>query len=269
MALGWKSGWMVAVSTAMVMNASAALADDAAAESLFERAKEAYAQRDQMAKCDEAISLMAEAEAQAESTELKFDILVLSSRAHYWKGTFTEDGNAKKVVFDAGKNQAEKAKTLGPDYAEGYYYFAINLGRWAEANGIWESLWQKGKLIENAETAQQKETRDGDLGDAVDGYGPDRTLGRVHYKLKDVPGHSLQQALHHLKRAYENAPRFAINIVFYAEALAKGDGSQRALAKQLLDHLLAQDPETFNPDRLHETRHEFTLAREARDQMGN
>jgi hypothetical protein len=245
------------------------LADDVVARQKFEEAKAFFAEREDLSKNEQAITALKEAEAQAQDADLKYDILTLASRAQYWKGMNTKGDEAKKVIFDEGKAQAKAAQGVNQDYAEAYYFYAINLGRWAEANGVIASLMHKGDLIRNAEVAIEKETRDGEMGETVDGYGPARTLGRMYFKLPGWAGGSLERSINHLETAFANAKDLALNVVYYAEALNSGNQDQKKLARQILDDLLKEDPNTYNPNRTPETKQEFELARQLRKEMGN
>jgi tetratricopeptide (TPR) repeat protein len=168
------------------------------------------------------------------------------------------------AVFEKGMEKAKAAYAIDDTLAEGYYFYAINLGKWALAKGVLASLFRKNELIEHAETALRNETREGEKGETVDGYGPNRTLGYMYYKLPGFAGGSTERSLKYLSEAFTKAPEIALNHVYYAEVLASGNAADKARARTILDQLLAQNPETLNPSRIPETKEEFDLARKLR-----
>ncbi len=232
---------------------------------LFTQAQVAFENRENSAEVERTISLLAEAErASADDEELLYDVLVLSSRTLYWKGNHQKTDAEKMAVFEKGMEKAKAAYALDDTLSEGYYFYAINLGKWGLAKGVLASLFRKGELIEHAETSLKNETRSGEKGESLDGFGPNRTLGYLYYKLPGFAGGSTERALKYLSEATAKAPSIALNHVYYAEVLASGNAADKARARVILDNLLAQNPATFNPSRVPETKEEFELARKIR-----
>src|SRR5690349_855001 len=81
----------LAVVSMIVVGAQSAKADDAAARQSYEDAKKSFAQRSSTSldTIQEAINLLDKAEVEAQDKLLKYDILILASRALYFKGTHT------------------------------------------------------------------------------------------------------------------------------------------------------------------------------------
>jgi hypothetical protein len=209
------------------------------------------------------IQKLEDAEKKVVDATLKYDILALSSYAYYFQGISTDGDNEKKRLHGAGLEKGKAAVALNPELAEGYYYAGINLGRWAEANGILSSLDHKDELIKYAETAATKLTRQGTPGAAFEGYGPARTLGRVYFKLPKLFGGSRTKALKYQREAYAKGKEIAINVVYLAETLADKD-EDKAEAIKLLDDLLAQSETEYNKDRIPENKIEFEEGRKLR-----
>lgn len=255
------------VSSVLVLS-SAALADDSVAQSLYAEAQTAYEGREDLRNIEVALAKLDQALVQAESSDLKYDILILSSRALYFKGHKARGNAIKMQIHEEAMNKATAAKAIDDQYAEAYFQYAINLGRWAEAKGIAASLGRKDELIANAEAAIERITRDGNDGIEVDSYGPYRTLGRAYFKLPGFAGGSRERSLEYLSQAYEFGKENALNVVYYAETLASGNRSDKEAAKQILDELLANDAATYNPARGPETQEEFELARALRRDLG-
>lgn len=242
-------------------------ADDAAIQKGLDQANGLYAQRSATnpQPIDQAIQLLQSLEGQADDSDLDYDILILESKAFYWKGFHTNTNNDKMAIFLQGRAKAEAAKSVNDGYAEAYYFAGINLGRWAEANGVLASLGKKGELEDYLNQSINHLTREGQSGETLDGYGPDRAFGLMYYKLPSLLGGSLDTSKSYLEKAYKNAPSFAINVVYYAQTLnAMGDA---AGAKKILDDLLSKNPQTLNASRVPETLDELQLARDLRSKI--
>jgi hypothetical protein len=262
-----KTVTMLAAAAAVVLSVSSSaqsFASDRGRE-LLVQAQSSYANRENSAEVERTLSLLADAEKNAtDDDELMYEVLVMGSRTIYWKGNHQKTDAEKMAVFEKGMEKAKAAYALDDTLSEAYYFYAINLGKWALAKGVLASLFRKGELIEHAETAIKNETSTGAKGETTDGYGPNRTLGYLYYKLPGFAGGSNERALKYLSEAVNKAPTIALNHVYYAEVLSAGSASDKASARAILDNLLAQTPETFNPSRLPETREEFELARKLR-----
>lgn len=257
-----------AISIGLAVSSTISFAGDEEAKALLEQAKLSFNSRAEAGSYSyaTAVELLDKAEAEAEDPELLYEILILASRVHYWQGgdARSRTDREKIPVYELGMAKAKAAKELIDDYAEGYYFFAINLGKWALAKNPLVVLNRKPELIRNAEGARERITREGELGESIDGYGPDRLLGRMYSVLPWAAGGRRDKALRYLENAHANAPRQALNVVYYAETLSKGDGAEKKKAKELLDAMLAQEPGQFNADRLAETIEEFEEARALR-----
>lgn len=258
------------VAALAVTSISTARADDTA-DILLEKATAAFAERanGDLKAINETLVLLAKAEALTASVETKYDINILAARAQYFKGARTEGDAAKMVEYDLAMNKAKAATTLAPQYSESWYFYAISLGRWAEAKGITASLGRRKELQQNAETAMTKITRDGNPGETTDGYGPARTLGRMFFKLPGFAGGSNQKSRDYLAKAVTNAKDLALNTVYYAETLAAMGNENKETAIALLKELLSKDVRSYNPKRIAETEDEFNLGRELLEKISN
>jgi hypothetical protein len=246
---------------------SFSFANEALALKSFDDAQVAFSHRssNNPAPIEEALAILGSLENKSDDADVNYDIYILKSRAFYWKGTHAATDKEKMAIHELGQNAAEAAKKVNDGYADAYYFAGINLARWGEANGIIQSLFKKDQLMQYMHDAMDRPSRDGQAGESVDGYGPDRTLGRVYFKLPALFGGSHSQSVTLLKRSLEDkAYPVALNTLYYAEALNDGSGAEKALAKQVLDELLSQDPSTFNPARVPESLDEFEQAKQLR-----
>ena len=253
----------LALTAVVFASGSMTRADDQQARTSYGQALDLYQQRGQAGKIDQALSVLASAETQVTTDNaLKYDIFILEARAYFWQGTHAATNDDKKRIHLAGQQKADQAKTLNPSYADGYYFAGVNLARWAEANGVIASISHKGQLEQYMKDSSDptRTTRDGKTAESVDGYGPDRVLGRMFQKLPGILGGDHNKSLQHLDIAVQKAPELALNTVFLADTLMHGSNDEKAQAKKMLQDLLTHDPSTFDSDRVPETREEFVMA---------
>lgn len=248
-------------------SAQAAPADTDPAQKAYDDAKAKYASRSEttIAPIDEALDILAKAEGTAKTDELNYDILILEARAFYFKGVHSGDDNkTKMLLFNSGQAKADAAEAITQDYSEAPYYAGINLGRWAEANGIIASLTKVSALkayMNNAISTDRK-TRDGKPAATIDGYGPNRVFGRMYQKLPFFAGGSRSKAIDYYTKAVAGAPNLALNTVYLADILIHGgSNADKAEATKKLNQLKvdAQNP-AYNPDRILETNEELQMA---------
>ncbi len=256
---------VAALSLTSVFSVSAS-ADNAVAQAKFEEGKALFAQRTaDLATINQALSVLAAAEAEAQDKELKYDILVLACRALYFQGTHTEGKDNKKRIHDAGQKKCDAAEAVTQDYSESAYFAAINLARWGQANGIVSSLFQVPTLKKYLAAAKDpsRTTRDGKDAESVDGYGPYRTEGRMLQELPALFGGSHAESVKSLQYAVKNAPELAYNTVYLGDSLIKGgNAAAKAEGRKLLEDLLKKDVSAFDPSRPVETAEELQMARD-------
>jgi hypothetical protein len=249
-------------------------ADDASVEAGLSKVASLYAGRETLSNAQEAAKLADSLRGQAQDEEVQYKVLIASSKAYYWIGGHVADKDAKLKAFDTAKERGLEATRIIDDYADGYYYASIALGKWGLTNGIFNSLRQSGDLESLAKKVQSRETMEGQPGNSIDGNGPDRTLGRMYFKLPAInpfgPTGDRSKALFHLERAVKETEnntnaRVALNSIYLAEVLADGNASEKARAKQILTALIQQiekDPAAYNPAKTPETKDELREAKE-------
>lgn len=258
---------MLAITLSLVLSFPTNLkADDASVKANLEKAQSLYKERTDLSKIDQAITLLVQAETEVKDSDLKYEVLVQLSKSLYYKGTHTSGDKLKITLHDDGYKKARQAIAVNADYADAFYFAAANLARWGEANGIVASLSKKKETVETLEAIYEKNSKDGNPGEAYEYNGADRALGRMYYKLPSFAGGSQAKSMKHLENAYQNAKGCALNIVYYAETVSAVD---KGKAKSILDELLSKDANTYNPDRMPETLEDFALARKLRAELGN
>lgn len=206
----------------------------------------------------------------------KYDALVLQSRCLYYVGMKASGDDAKISIFGNAKNVADRAKPFQPNRAEAYYYYGINLGRWAEANGIMKSLGERHNLRRNMESVQAKVAIvDGKTipGKEYDSYGANRTLGRMYFKLPGMFGGDNQKAERLLREGVVESEKLgernSLNIQYFAEILVANN--KKTEARLVLDDTLRFEGDLvgYNPSRAPETKDEMVQLRALRRELGN
>ena len=91
------------------------------------------------------------------------------------------------------------------DLAKAHYFYAINLARWGNANGISASIGKLPELMDNLNLVNK-------LDETVEDFGALRTAGRVRFKvpaalarLRGLSNFSTEDALDDLFNAYDNS----------------------------------------------------------------
>lgn len=128
-----------------------------------EKANELFAQRDDVAKLEEAIKLMEAVIAK----EKDYKTMVQLSRAYYFLAEFEDDKEKKLAIYDKGtkageevlntvekfakakkkkKEEAEAVKTIGKENIDALYWTAANLARWAKFASFTQKLSVKARI---------------------------------------------------------------------------------------------------------------------------
>ena len=238
---------------------------------LYGEALRRYAGRDVKANAWKAVQYLKLAERDRNAAdEVAYDVLALYARTRHYQAMSTADLDRRRGYLMDGIARARKAFTpplFLDDYAEAPYLQALLQYQLARHGPDQDRVGSYKGALDLIEKARARITRDLADGQAIDGWGPWRLEGRIRYELPPNSGGSVVRAVPPLRMAWTEAPTYAINAVWLAEALAR-ESSTKPEAKGILDGLLANDVETFNPARLVETRTEFAMARALRARLG-
>lgn len=259
--------WKSFLSIFLVISLVPAFADDESARTRLKEATALYAERAQPEKLAAALEVLAKAEGETQDKSIKYDILILQTKLLYFRAGHSNLGDKKKAAaYEEARDKAEAAIALNATYADAYFWSAACLSRWAEIVGIPGNLIKKPTLMKLLGKIDGLKTREGKAGETLEGYGSSRMLGRINFVLPPKLGGDYKTAVKLLKKARDNAPTYASNIHYYAEALYKEDAT-KGEAKDILDKLLKQDPKTYNLNRIPETEDEFEAAKKFRKQI--
>ncbi|OFZ17209.1 MAG: hypothetical protein A2X86_01800 [Bdellovibrionales bacterium GWA2_49_15] len=171
--------------------------------------------------------------ASEQNTALKADLKTREAEYIYYVGVREGSKDAKKKAHERGQDAAQVAVNLmanakTPDgkiaLARANYFFAINLGKWGEANGVLSSLGRWGELRDRLDVIDS-------LDKTVEDYGSLRTRARAFHKL---PFGDKKEAEALLAEASENTladgfkiSRNSTTVFFYLDILAKNSNAKK------------------------------------------
>ncbi len=229
MAIGKTAGAVVAsVLVALSLSAQVAPGGELVA------ARAAYEQRADPASAKAAVELFrAAAKADPASVDARWE----GARAAYFYGNYTQAAAAdseKMAIFDGGIALAKEAVALAPKNVEGHFWLGVLDGVYGEAKGIFKSLAMVPEIKREMQTCL-------DLDPAVEGYGPDRVLGRLYFKLPWFKGGDTKKSIAFLEKSLAGAPANALTKLYLAESYKSG--GMKAKAAQQLNEVIAMTPD--------------------------
>ncbi len=203
-----------------IPTASAQAPDDPLA-----KARAAYEQRADPAQSRAALDLFeGAANADPKSYEGRWE----GARAAYFFGNYTRtdaSDSEKMAIFQRGIELAKQAVALQPKGVEGHFWLGVLYGVYGEAKGIFKSLSLVPDIKREMQTCL-------DLDPSVEGWGPDRVLGRMYFKLPWFKGGSNAKSIEHLERSLKGAPTDALTRFYLAETY-KSEGMKAKAIEQL------------------------------------
>lgn len=224
-------GWMVGILWSLGL---AAQAPRVSFPELLEKARSAFAHRSAASQARAAVRLYAEAAAaDGTSYEARWE----GARACYYLGIWAdpeESDREKLALFEDGIARAKAAVALRPDGPEGHFWLGVLYGVYGETKGIFKSL----SLVPDIQREMEACLR---LDRTVEGFGPDRLLGRLYFKLPGFKGGDNEKSIAHLKAAVEGEPRHPLSRLYLAETL-KAEGRKEE-AREQLRAILSMDPD--------------------------
>ncbi len=197
-------------------------------------ARAAYEQRADPVQAKAAVELFQRA---AKADPASADARWEGARAAYFYGEYTEaaaSDSEKMAIFSAGITLAKEAVALAPKGVEGHFWLGVLDGVYGEAKGIFKSLALVPEIKQEMKTCLE-------LDPAVEGYGPDRVLGRLYYKLPWFKGGSTKKSITFLEKSLAGAPTNALTKLYLAESY-KSEGMKAEAVKQLQE-IVAMTPD--------------------------
>jgi tetratricopeptide (TPR) repeat protein len=143
-----------------------------------------------------------------------FDVAWRISRFVYFVGNFEPDSfftpKQRTKIFELGYKSGEIAMNLNPERVEGYYWYAINLGKYSLSIGLLTGL-------KTATKARDALLHAAKIDPTYHWAGPYRILGKYYQELPSVIsfGDKLKAEEYFLK-AIQIAPEFRLNTAYLA-----------------------------------------------------
>ncbi len=197
-------------------------------------ARAAYERRADPAQAKAAVDLFQQA---AKADPASADARWEGARAAYFYGEYTEaaaSDSEKMAIYSAGITLAKEAIVLAPKNVEAHFWLGVLDGVYGEAKGIFKSLALVPEIKQEMQTCL-------DLDPAVEGYGPDRVLGRLYYKLPWFKGGSTKKSIAYLEKSLAGAPTNALTKLYLAESY-RSEGMKAEAVKQLQE-IVAMTPD--------------------------
>ena len=197
-------------------------------------ARAAYEQRSDPASAKSAVELFKKAAAEdAASVEARWE----GARAAYYFGTYARadaPDSEKMAIFDGGIQLAKQAVALAPKDVEAHFWLGVLYDVYGEAKGVFKSL----SLVPSIKQEMQACL---DLDPSVEGYGPDRVLGRMYFKLPFFKGGDNKKSIAHLEKSLAGAPTDALTKLYLAETYRSEGMKGKAVGQ--LQGIIAMTPD--------------------------
>jgi len=163
------------------------------------------------------------------------------ARACYWLGRHLPQ-SGQRAALERGLSAGETAIRLNPQRPEGHYWLAADMGRLAEAFGVWQGLKYRGRIRSELEQVVA-------IDPAWGGGAGDEALGEWFATVPRLFGGSDTDAEAHLRRALDSDRNNLSALVFLGGFLL--DRHRTAEAGGLLHRALSadSDPEWQPEDR--------------------
>jgi tetratricopeptide (TPR) repeat protein len=222
---------IVLVLIAVTSGAAGAGAQEATA---LERALSAYEARADAAQAKAAVALFAEA---AKADPASYEARWRGAAAAYYYGTYPREDapdKEKMATFQGGIDLAKEAVALQPKGVEAHFWLGVLYGVYGEARGIMKSLSLVPEIKQEMQLTIEADP-------AFEGWGADRVLGRMFFKLPFFKGGDDKKSIEHLERSLAGAPTNALTRVYLA-ASYKSEG-MKDKAREQCRHVLDMQPD--------------------------
>ena len=213
----------VAMVTAFALFAVALHGQSSPTDPLIQ-ARAAFEQRGDPARAQAGIDLFQQAAAADPSSyEARWE----GARLCYYHGTYTFTGEKaqKLALFQDGIERAKAAIQLKPKGVEGHFWLGVLYAVYGETKGIFKSLHMVPDVKREMNATLE-------LDPSIEGFGPDRVLGRMFYKLPGIAGGDNKKSLEHLERSVAGAPTNALTRLYLADTY-RSEGMKPKAIEQL------------------------------------
>jgi tetratricopeptide (TPR) repeat protein len=208
-------------SAALLLVAAAGFAEE---PSLLDQAKAAYDARADAAQAKAAVDLFAQA---AKADPHSYEARWRGAAAAYYYGTYPMEEAPDKermAIFQGGIDLAKEAVALDAKGVEAHFWLGVLYAVYGEAKGVMKSLAMVPDVKKEMQTCL-------DLDPSVEGWGPDRVLGRMYFKLPWFKGGDNKKSIECLERSVKGAPTNALTR-YYLAVTYKSEGMKDKAREQ-------------------------------------
>ncbi len=201
---------------------------------LLDRAQAAYDARADAAQAKAAVDLFAQA---AKADPQSYEARWRGAAASYYYGTYPLEeapDKEKMAIFQSGIDLAKEAVALDAKGVEAHFWLGVLYAVYGEAKGMMKSL----ALVPDVKKEMQACI---DLDPSVEGWGPDRVLGRMFFKLPFFKGGDNDKSIECLERSLKGAPTNALTR-YYLAVTYKSEG-KRDKARELCQSIITMTPD--------------------------
>jgi tetratricopeptide (TPR) repeat protein len=202
----------------------AAVAQPTSLVGTLAEARAAYQQRADPTRAKAAVELFQKAAAEdPASYEARWE----GARATYFYGNYTctdASDREKMAIFDGGIALAKEAVALSPKGVEGHFWLGVLYGVFGESKGIFKSLSLVPVIKQEMQACLE-------IDPGVEGWGPDRVLGRLYYKLPWFKGGDKKKSIEYLEKSLAGAPTNALTRLYLAESYRSNGMKPEAMAQ--------------------------------------
>jgi len=198
------------------------------------RAVAAYEARADAAQAKAAVDLFGEA---AKADPASYEARWRGAAAAYYYGTFPREDapdRERMAIFQGGIDLAREAVALHPTGVEAHFWLGVLYGVYGEAKGIMKSLSLVPEIKQEMQLSLAADP-------AFEGWGADRVLGRMYFKLPFFKGGDNGKSIEHLERSLAGAPSNALTRVYLA-ATYRSEGMKEK-AREQCRHVLEMEPD--------------------------
>ncbi|MBI4639596.1 MAG: tetratricopeptide repeat protein [Candidatus Tectomicrobia bacterium] len=195
------------------------------------QAEQLYAQRSDLSRVSQAISLLTEL---IQETPKNYEVQWRLAKYYYFLGKHVTNKEEKFEAFEKGIEAGKQAVLLQPPRPEGHFWLAANYGTYGREKGILKSLMLVKPMRQELEAA----IRIDPLHENGSAYA---ILGKLDSEVPRLFGGSLKRGIDYLEKAVKIGPDNSLAKLFLAESYLYAKRKEEA--KQLLEEILTMAPD--------------------------
>jgi tetratricopeptide (TPR) repeat protein len=194
------------------------------------QAEQLYAQRPDLSRVRQAISLLAEL---TRENPKNYEAQWRLAKYYYFLAKHVANRDEKFDAFEKGIESGKQAISVQPNRPEGHFWLAANAGIYGQEKGLFGGL----ALAKLARQELEAVIRIDPRYEEGSGYA---VLGKLHSELPWLFGGSLKRGIEYLEKAVQIGPNNSLPKLFLAESYLRA--GRKPEAKRLLEEILTMTP---------------------------